>query len=211
MAPVLSFLRPSGLPLFRIVIERSLDLFLSIVVQRFGRRVPFKQELSGAEFVILESRFRKLLRSYPWWANGHLELGFLALRIGEFTSDRHAAARFTATARISAQAVQKLLFPTHLIDGGRKQRLLARSRALEGLVASRLQQFDQCLDILKHLLALNNAQFLPEDLLHLTLETAASAAYILQDWHLASEYIQRIPSEKRSAECTLILRNISLP
>ena len=205
MAPVLSFLQPTNYLAGRIVSERLLDLYL------FGERAIIKLVVRSAKLSSFkfssqsDAHLRYLLRHCPWWIAGHLELGFLELRLAELHSDKALSARSIGAAKLSAEAAKKLLGPIHLITGGRKLKLLLRARILDGLVLAYQRRFDDSLEVLKNVLALNNASLISRELLFRTLESAANSAYLSGNGQLAIEYFHRVPVEKRSREGLLIM------
>jgi hypothetical protein len=205
MAPVLSFLRPTNYLAGRVVLERVLELYL------FGEKNLIKVAALVPQFRSFkfssqnESHLRYLLKKCPWWIAGHLELGFLELKHGQSVPDKALSARSIATAKLSADAAKKLLGPVHLITKGRKLKLQLKARVLDGLVLSYHRKFEESLEVLKNVLALNNAMLLPKELLFRTLESAANSAYLTGNGQLALEYFNRVPVDKRSREGILIM------
>ena len=206
MAPVLNFLRPSNYLAGRVILERLLDFYL------FGEKqlislASFNPRVNSFRFSSQnETHLRYLLRRCPWWIAGHLELGFIELGLGELNSDKAGSLRSIGAAKLSAEAARKLLGPIHLITKGRKLKLHLRARVLDGFVLAHTRRFEESLDVLKNVLALNNAMLIPKGLLFKALETAANSAYLTGNGNLALEYFKRVPEDKRSREGLLIMQ-----
>ena len=205
MAPVLSFLRPTNYLLGRIALERLFDLYLiteKVVIKLSGGTSKIGSFKFSSQS---EGHLKFLLRKCPWWIAGHLELGFLELNQAELHPDKALSARSLATAKLSAEAAKKLLGPIHLITHGRKWRLLLKVKILDGLVLAHYRRFEESLELLKNVLALNNALLIPRGLLFRTLESAANSSYLTGNGQLALEYFNRVPADKRSREGLLIM------
>ncbi len=209
MAPLLHFLRPTNYVVARIILEKSLDLYLIVEKQIVSLQRKSGKKISDVFVCVSEERLKRLLRICPWWRAGHLELGFLELDLGAKYSDKNQAARAVATAKLSAEAVRKLLGPAHLITRGRKFKILLKARVLEGFVLSRYQKYEESLLVLKSVLALNNSSLIATDLLCQTLEAAANAAYIVGNGQLALEYFNRVPLSLRSREGILLMDTLT--
>jgi len=209
MAPFFSKLRPSRYFLIRKCIELCLNIYWIVrtLPERFKIQRPLIVKLLPVHTLIDE--LKSLLRKFPWWLRGHMDLGFRELHAAEVVDDRYEASRLINTAKLSAEAVRKLLGPVHLITGGKKQTLLFHARTLEGLIMSRYQRYDESLDILKHVLALNNSSRLPRALQLEALEVAANCAYLIGNHTLSLEYIRRIPHQHRSQSSLTLLRNLT--
>lgn len=190
----------------RVVLERLLDFYL------FGEKKLVKLAKLNSRFNSFrfssqsQAHLRYLLRRCPWWIAGHLELGFVELRLGELNPDKAISARLIGGAKISAEAARKLLGPIHLITKGRKLKLLLQARVLDGLVLAYNRKFEESLEVIKSVLALNNARLIPDELRYQALESAANCAYLTGNGNLALEFFNRVPEGNRSREGLLIMQ-----
>lgn len=209
MAPVLNFLRPSNYVLARRVVERLLDFYL-VGRNSLVSLASFRSQTRLSKFSPQNQAFlRDLLRRFPWWITGHLELGFIELKLGELSPERASSARSISGAKLAAEAARKLLGPTHLVNKGRNLKLQLRARVLSGFVLSHTRRFQESLDVLKSVLALNNSMLIPKELLFEVLDSAANSAYLTGDKNLALEYFRRLPEDKLSRESQLIMQQLT--
>lgn len=187
--------------LFREVIKAFLNLSWRDSLDSKGN--PLQQEEALRAKI---AKLRVILRSWPWWSKGHLILGLSEFEYAVFLTDRARAARAISAARISAEAVIRIEGSPHHVAGKRIEPTVLSARTLQGLIYIQQGRIQQGLSILKHSLAINNAVKLPEKLRHNALESAASAALIVEDHSLAQEFLSRVPSAQLSEDGKAALR-----
>lgn len=155
----------------------------------------FSQRLKGEQRLRQERSFlRSLLQRTPWWSVGHLALGLREFSLHRAEGDSRFASRLLSGARISAEAVIRLEGLPRGLGGRGNDTVVLRARALQGLVLIRLGHTEQGLDLLKHVLALNNVHRLSRHLREEVLEAAGSAAASCGDAVLAQEFLGRAKS-----------------
>lgn len=119
-----------------------------------------------------------LLRKTPWWAKGHLRLGWLALSVKEFD-----------LAFASFEAVRRLITDENLL--GNANIGLARCCMARG-------QHDKAIDLIKKL----PEDFVSEDYINEQL----AACYMAQErYDQAKSAIEKIPKSRRSPQVSGVL------
>lgn len=140
----------------------------------------------------LAGGLRCSLRLFPWWSRGHLDLGLSELRVALNATERSGKLRAITAARISADGVLELEGGARELGGKGNSTLIARAKALKGLVLIEAGDPLAGLEILKGALALNNLVRLTPVLRRMALEGGAKAAFECGDDELGRELSKRL-------------------
>ena len=149
---------------------------------RFGLMLEKREtepKARGEQLKRFRTELRRCLARTPWWIDGHLHLGRTELDLMALQHEKPTP-RQISTVRISADAALVLLNSRSHFRKQNARRLL-EAKYLLALAYFKLSRYEDAVETLESILAINNA---------------ALASLVLEDTTAAEQYLTRIPSGK---------------
>lgn len=177
------------------LLRQQLVAFRNKLRARAGSESGDPREIKSTARQAADRQLRRLLRRTPWWIDGHLRLGFLAVQ-SQLEAAQGRDPRSLQQIRIAGEAAERLTAGTPDAEG-------ARGAELRLLLAMELffrRDFAEAFRTLESLLQAPRAAHLSLSQYHLALEHAAAAALALGEEKRAEALYHKIPQRRRTAD-----------